>query len=142
MTPIDQADMRNMDDDDGLAPASPSGPTGRGDPSRQRAVSCSRQERPNLQLQKHLFFLSCELNLSYRCRRFRQPTVSSYWLNVKFTSICVTTSTGSPFSSVGWYTHCFTASMADGTSSGWPLITGRFWIVPSLPMMAFSRTTP
>ena len=32
---------------------------------------------------------------------------------MKFTSICVTTSTGSPLSSVGLYTHCFTASVAD-----------------------------
>ena len=50
------------------------------------------------------------------------PLGTDYWLNVKFTSMVVTTSTGSPFNKVGLYTHCFNASVAEATNIGWPLI--------------------
>src|SRR5258708_12833391 len=63
-------------------------------------------------------------------------------LSVKLTSISVMTSTGSKLSSVGLYTHCVTACRADSIRSGCPLIRVRFWMVPSLAMIAVKRPTP
>ena len=43
---------------------------------------------------------------------------SSMMVRLKWMSISVTTSTFSPFKSVGWYTHCSTAFIAAAASSG------------------------
>ena len=49
---------------------------------------------------------------------------------VNETVIVVSTSTGSPFSKVGRYLHCFTASSAAGTNIGFPETTRRSSTTP------------
>src|ERR1700688_4987732 len=65
-----------------------------------------------------------------------------YWLSEKMTLIVVSSSTGSPFSSVGLYLHCCTASIAARTSKGCPEITSRDSTEPDLEIRACKRTVP
>src|ERR1700676_2416629 len=126
MTPIDQADMRNSTTTTVLAGHAITLHMLMG--SKLMGCSCNKRKAQVCDCKNILF--SCELNLNF------------YWLNVKFTSIWVTTSTGSPFRRVGLYTHCETADRAASTSNGWPVTNCRFWMAPSFPMMAVKRTVP
>src|SRR5512140_831902 len=62
-----------------------------------------------------------------------------YWLErLKVTFTVVATSTGLPFSSVGWYTQCRTASIAAGASIGSGSLPN--WKTRLAPLKTFSAT--
>src|SRR6185312_15838882 len=56
--------------------------------------------------------------------------------------ISVITCTGCPFSNVGLYLHCSTASLAAFTNNGWPRTSFRSSIRPSLLITAVNSTVP
>src|SRR2546422_6744895 len=66
-----------------------------------------------------------KLQKSLPSSRFLSPAEIYPPDRVKFTVICVSTSTGSPFKIYGLYRHCLTASIAAGASMGCPLISVR-----------------
>src|SRR5438445_6950923 len=59
-----------------------------------------------------------KLQKSLPSSRFLSPAEIYPPDRVKFTVICVSTSTGSPFKIYGLYRHCLTASIAAGASMG------------------------
>src|SRR3984893_343790 len=75
-------------------------------------------------------------------RPHHRPDSPYYWLSEKMTSIVVSTSTVTPFNSVGLYLHCCTASIAARTSKGCPDMTSKDSTEPVLEMRACKRTVP
>ena len=75
-------------DDDGFRQGAHLPPKGGGIPTNGAAAFLKQIQRPYLQLQKHMFILSCELictsSAGTPCTR---RNFLLYWLNVKFTSI-------------------------------------------------------
>src|SRR5579884_4287162 len=105
-----------------------------------------RTHLPTSRLQLNLPVYQKSRNSENRMRGVDENDVS-YWLgatpaNVKFTVICVSTSTGLPFRRYGRYFHCLTASIAADARRGSPEMSDRFWTVPSFPIIALSITDP
>src|SRR5574337_251282 len=138
MTPIDQADIMNS----AMTTVRAGQPIWRhkerGSHPTPPSASCNNQNANKVNLAPNIFASppeECLAPLDSRTRlpplKSRQilislvlqtpsPAIAAYWPRVKLTSTVVTTSTGTPFSMVGLYRHCLTASSAAWISSGCP----------------------